>query len=59
MQQRDFYAANGWIHIHLSVNDTADGCYIFVNNIYNERLTMRYFTNMTVAMDWINSMDSL
>jgi hypothetical protein len=55
MQQRDFFAANGSVHIHLCVNNTADTCYIFVNDIYNERLTMRYFTSMTDAMNFIDS----
>ena len=55
MQQRDFFAANGSVHIHLCVNNTADTCYIFVNDIYNNRLTMRYFVNVEDAMTWIDS----
>ncbi len=55
MQQRDFFAANGWAHIHLSVNHDASVCYIFVNDIYNERLTMRYFTNMEDALNFIEN----
>ncbi len=55
MQQRDFFAANGWAHIHLSVNHNASVCYIFVNDIYNERLTMRYFTNMADALNFIEN----
>jgi hypothetical protein len=38
--------ANGYLHIHLSVNDNADTCYIFVNDIYNETLVMRYLVSM-------------
>jgi len=59
MQQRDFHAANGWVQIHLSINNTADACYIYVNDIYNQRLTMRFFTDMTEAMTWINNIDTL
>jgi hypothetical protein len=55
MQTRDFLVANGYMHIHLSVNDTADACYIFVNDIYDEKLTMRYFTDMGSALAWIDS----
>ncbi len=55
MQTRDFIVANGYMHIHLSVNDTADACYIFVNDIYDEKLTMRYFTDMESALAWIDS----
>lgn len=56
MQQRDFYAANGSVHIHLCVNSTADTCYIFVNDIYNNRLTMRYFVDINEAMAWIDGL---
>ena len=59
MQQRDFYAANGWVQIHLCVNPTGDTCYIYVNDIYNQKLTMRFFTDMTEAMSWINGIDTL
>ena len=56
MQQRDFVSIDGHFQIHLSVNDDANVCYIFVNNIYNKRLTMRYFTNVQDAMSWIDSL---
>jgi hypothetical protein len=59
MQQRNFIAANGWVQIHLSVNNTADTCYIYVNDIYNQQLTMRFFTDMAEAVTWINSLDTL
>ncbi len=55
MQQRDFLSIDGHFHIHLSVNDDANVCYIFVNNIYNKRLTMRYFTNMEDALKFIEN----
>lgn len=56
MQTRNFIAANGSVQIHLSVNDTGSVCYIFVNDIYNERLTMRYFTSMEDALQFIENM---
>jgi hypothetical protein len=59
MQQRDFTAANGWAQIHLSINHNASVCYIYVNDIYNDRLTMRFFTDMHTALSWINGIDTL
>ena len=56
MQQRDFVSADGHLQIHLSVNNTSSVCYIFVNNIYYKRLTMRYFTNVEDAMTWIDQL---
>lgn len=56
MQTRNFIAANGSVQIHLSVNDTGSMCYIVVNDIYNERLTMRYFTSMEDALQFIENM---
>ena len=55
MQTRNFIAANGSVQIHLSVNDTGSVCYIFVNDIYNEHLVMRYFTSMEDAMKFIEN----
>jgi hypothetical protein len=55
MQTKDFIVANGYLHIHLSVNDNADTCYIFVNDIYNETLVMRYFVSMQDAMQFIEN----
>ena len=56
MQTRNFIAANGSVQIHLSVNDTGSVCYIFVNDIYNERLVMRYFVDMADAMRFIENL---
>ena len=55
MQTKDFVVANGYKHIHLSVNDDQSVCYIFVNDIYNECLTMRFFIDMPSALNWINT----
>jgi hypothetical protein len=54
MQTHDFSAANNSLQIHLSVSDH-DTCYIFVNDIYNDRLTMRYFSTMAAALTFIKN----
>ncbi len=54
MQTYDFSAANNSLQIHLSVSDH-NTCYIFVNDIYNDRLTMRYFCNMESALIFIKN----
>ena len=33
-----------------------DTCYIIVNDIYADSLTMRYFTDMHSAVDFINNL---
>ena len=55
MYTYDFSAANNSLQIHLSVSDH-DTCYIFVNDIYNNRLTMRYFVDINEAMAWIDGL---
>ena len=42
------------LHIHLSMSNH-NTCYIFVNDIYNDCLTMRYFCNMESALIFIKS----
>ena len=54
MYTYDFSAANNSLQIHLSVSDH-DTCYIFVNDIYNDRLTMRYFSTMAAALTFIKN----
>jgi len=54
MQTHDFSAANNSLQIHLSVSDH-NTCYIFVNDIYNDRLIMRYFSTMTAALTFIKN----
>ena len=54
MYTYDFSVANNSLQIHLSVSDH-DTCYIFVNDIYNNRLIMRYFCNMESALAFINN----
>ena len=54
MQTHDFSAANNSLQIHLSLSHH-NTCYIFVNDIYNDRLTMRYFSTMESALIFIKS----
>jgi len=42
------------LHIHLSMSD--DACYIFSRDIYNHELTMKFFTNVNDAMEFIRSL---
>jgi hypothetical protein len=42
------------LQIHLSMSN-ANTCYIFVNDIYCDQLTMRFFTNMEAAVEFIRS----
>ena len=53
MYTRDWITATG-IHIHLSMSDS-DTCYIFVNDIYGNQLTMKYFTDIAGAVNFINN----
>ncbi len=43
------------IHIHLSMSEDRESNYIFVHNIYENRLTMKYFTRVEDAMKFIHS----
>jgi hypothetical protein len=43
------------IHIHLSMSESRDSNYIFVHNIYENRLTMKYFTRVDDAIAFIHS----
>jgi hypothetical protein len=56
MYTKDFTFLAGACQVHLSVNSDQSACYIYVNDIYNERLTMRFFTDMDSAIAWINSL---
>jgi hypothetical protein len=42
------------IQIHLSMSKD-NTCYIFVNDIYNNTLTMKFFTDMESAIEFIHS----
>ena len=42
-------------HIHLSMSENRDSNYIFVHNIYEGTLTMKYFVHVQDAMDFIHS----
>ncbi len=55
MQTHDFSTANNSLQIHISVSEY-NTCYIFVNDIYNDRLTMRYFSSMESALTFIHNL---
>ena len=42
------------IQIHLSMTNK-NTCYIYVNDIYNNQLTMKFFTDMESAIEFIHS----
>ena len=46
---------NSGLHIHLSMS-TDNTCYIFSRDIYNHVLTMKFFTNVNDALDFIQSL---
>ena len=54
MYTHDWLTPTG-IHIHLSVYDEHT-CYIIVNDIYADSLTMRYFTDMQSAVNFIGKL---
>ena len=43
------------IHIHLSMSESKDTNYIFFHNIFNGVFMMKYFTDVTAAMEFIHS----
>jgi hypothetical protein len=43
------------IHIHLSMSESRESNYIFVHNIYENRLTMKYFVHVEDAIAFIHS----
>ena len=45
----------GGLHVHLSMSENNATCYIFVNDIYANTLTMRFFTDMESAVEFIRS----
>ena len=55
MQSKDLISTSGYLQIHVSFSDH-NTCYIFINNILNNELKMKWFTNYKSAMAWINSM---
>jgi hypothetical protein len=53
-QTQDFISTSGHLQVHLSLSEY-NTSYIFVNDIFNDRLIMRYFNNHDSAVDWIKS----
>jgi len=43
------------LHIHLSMSNY-NTCYIFSRDIYNHVLTMKFFTNVNDALEFIQSL---
>jgi glutamine synthetase len=54
----DNFTVNG-VHIHLSMSESKESNYIFVHNIYENRLTMKYFTRVEDAIEFIHSIRPL
>lgn len=54
MQTQDFVSISGHLQVHLSLSDY-NTSYIFVNDIFNDRLIMRYFGDHDSAVEWIKS----
>ncbi len=53
MYTYDAFTKTG-IQIHLSMSKE-NTCYIYVNDIYNNQLTMKFFTDMESAIEFIHS----
>ena len=54
MHSRDLISSSGHLHIHISLSEY-NTCYIFVNDIYNDYLKMKWFRDYQSALDWIDS----
>ena len=44
------------VQIHLSMSSNYNTCYIFVNDIYANQLTMKFFTDTNSALQFIQSL---
>jgi len=55
MHTTDLVSSSGHLHIHVSLSEY-NTCYIFVNDIYSNRLKMKWFNNYQSALDWIDSL---
>ena len=53
-QTQDFISSSGHLQVHLSLSEY-NTSYIFVNDIFNDRLIMRYFSDHDSAVSWIKS----
>jgi hypothetical protein len=56
MQSQDLVFNNGTLQIHVSTNSEQSVCYIYVHDVLNDVLTMRYFTDIDAALGWINTL---
>ena len=53
MQTYDVTTPHG-VHVHLSISEWNTG-YIFINDIYEEHMTIKFFTDMESAIKFIKS----
>ena len=44
------------VHIHLSMSNNYNTCYILVNDIYDNKMVMKFFTDTGSALDFIHSL---
>ena len=56
MQTQDLVFYDGAVQIHISMYNELNICYIFVHDVFNEQLTMRYFDDINEARCWIDSL---
>jgi hypothetical protein len=54
MYTYDAFTTNG-LQIHLSMSNNYNTCYIFVNDIYGNNLTMKFFNDTESALAFIQS----
>jgi hypothetical protein len=54
MQTQDFISTSGHLQVHLSLSNY-NTSYIVINDIFNDRLIMRYFNDHETAVNWINN----
>jgi len=52
---KDLSSASGHLQIHISLSDH-NTCYIYINDVYNNCLRMRWFNNYESALAWINTL---
>ena len=56
MQSQDLVFNNGTLQIHVCTNQEQTVCYIYVHDVLNDILTMRYFTDINAALGWIDTL---
>jgi hypothetical protein len=56
MQSQDLVFNNGTLQIHVCTNSEQTVCYIYVHDVLNDCLTMRYFVDIETALGWIDTL---